>query len=132
MDWVRLQLGRRVSRDKEGQGAQKRQCPLRVGLHPSQSPQHAGSVARSIGVKLDLRNFFKECIALADCDDFFSTRLCFYDEGEAACFYSSRFVILKNMDIERWKCAAVLFKETLSSATCADDDGLLESYEPDW
>ena len=36
------------------------------------------------------------------------------------------------MDIERWKCAAVLLKETLSSGTCADYDGLLERYEPDW
>ena len=36
------------------------------------------------------------------------------------------------MDIERWKCAALLLKETLSSGTYADYDGLLERYEPDW
>ena len=36
------------------------------------------------------------------------------------------------MDIERWKCAAVLLKETRSWDIYADYDGLLKIYEPDW
>ena len=36
------------------------------------------------------------------------------------------------MDIERWKCVAVLLKETLSSGIYTSYDGLLERYEPDW
>ena len=85
----------------------------------------------SIGVELDSNNS-KKCITLADCDEFLSTGLCFYDEGEAACLSPSWFVILKPMDIERWKCAAVLLKETRSWDTYADYEGLLERYEPDW
>ena len=89
-------------------------------------------VQEPIGVSLNSNNFSKKCIALADCDEFLSTGLCFYDEGEAACFSPSWFVILKPMDIERWKCAAPLLKETLSSGTWTNYDGLLERYEPDW
>ena len=89
-------------------------------------------VKGSIGVALDSNSFSRKCIALADCDEFLSTGLCFYDEGEAACLSPSWFVILKPMDIERWKCAALLLKQTLSLGTCADYDGLLERYEPDW
>ena len=73
----------------------------------------------------------KKCIALADCDEFLSTGLCFYDEGEAASFSPSWFVILKPIDIERWKCAAVLLKETLSSGTFIDCDWLLARDVPD-
>ena len=93
---------------------------------------NAKGVQKSIGMPLDSNNSSKNYIALADCDEFLSTGLCFYDEGEAACFTPSWFVILKPMDIERWKCAALLLNETLSSGTCADYDGLLERYEPDW
>ena len=89
-------------------------------------------VQESIGVALNSINLSRKCIALADLDEFLSTGLCYYDEGEAACFSPSWFVILKPMDIERWKCAAVLLKETLSSGTCADYDGLLMRSEPDW
>ena len=52
-----------------------------------------------------------KCIALADCDELLSTGLSFYDEGQASTITPSRFVILKPMDIERWKCAATLFKK---------------------
>lgn len=81
---------------------------------------------------LDSNDMSKKCISLADRDEFQSTGLCFYDEGEASCFSPSWFVILKPMDIQRWKCAAVLLKETLSSRNCADYEGLLETYQPDW
>lgn len=89
-------------------------------------------VQGSIGVALDSKDFSRKCIALADCEEFLSTGLCFYDEGEAAGLCRSWFVVLKPMDIERWKCAALLLKQTLSLGTCADYDGLLERYEPDW
>ena len=89
-------------------------------------------VQEPVGVSLDSNNFSKKCIALSDCDEFLSTGLCLYDEGEAACLSPSWFVILKPMDIERWKCAATLLKETLSSGTWTNNDGLLERYELDW
>lgn len=89
-------------------------------------------VQEPIGVAPDSNDFSKKCIALADCDEFLSTGLCFYDEGEASCLSPSWFVILKPMDIERWKCAAVLLKETLSLGTWTYYDGLIQRYEPDW
>ena len=86
----------------------------------------------SINKAIDSNKFSKKCVALADCDEFLSTGLCFYDEGEAAAFSPSWFVILKPMDIERWKCAAALLKETLCSGSSVDYDRLLQRYEPDW
>ena len=86
----------------------------------------------SAKVVLDSKDSSKNCIALADCDELLSTGLCFYDEGDAASYSPSWFVILKPMDIERWKCAAALLKETLSSGILADYHGLLHSHEPDW
>ena len=81
---------------------------------------------------LDFNKFLEKFIALAGCDDFLSIGLCFNDEGEAACFSSSWFVILKHLDIERRKCVAVVLKGMLSSGTRAGYDRLLESYEPDY
>lgn len=72
-----------------------------------------------------------KCIALADCDELLSTGLCFYDEGEATIF-SSWFVILKPMDIERWKCAATLFKENPPSGIWTEYDGLLVMNASEW
>lgn len=74
----------------------------------------------------------KSRIALADCDELLSTGLCFYDKGEAAYFYPSWFAILKPIDVERWKCAANLFKENPSSGIWTEYDGLLNMYTPDW
>lgn len=74
----------------------------------------------------------ENCIALADCDELFSTGLCFYDEGEAARFYPSWFAILKPLDIERWKCAANLYKENPPSGIWTEYDGLLETHSSDW
>ena len=74
----------------------------------------------------------EKCIALADCDELLSTGLCFYDEGEAAHFYPSWFAILKPMDIERWKCAATLFKENPPSGIWTEYDGLLNTHTSDW
>ncbi len=68
-------------------------------------------IQESSKVALDSKNSSKKCIALADCDEFLSFGLCFYDEGDAACYSPSRFVILKPMDIERWKCAAAFSKK---------------------
>lgn len=89
-------------------------------------------VQESINEAIGSNSISKKCIALADCDEFLSTGLCFYDEGEAAGFSPSWFVNLNPMDIERWNCAAVLLKETLYSGSIADYDGLLQTYEPDW
>ena len=100
-------------------------------ISKSRLPRRNG-VQESFQMGLDSNDISKNCISLADCDEFLSTGLCFYDEGEAASFSPSWFVILKPMDIQRWKCAAVLLKETLSSGSCADYDGLLEIYQPDW
>ena len=80
---------------------------------------------------LDSNDVSRKCITLAVCDESLLTGLCFYDEGEAPSFSPSWFVILIPMDIQRWMCAVVLLKETLSSGTCADYDGLLETYQPD-
>lgn len=74
----------------------------------------------------------KGCIALADCDELLSTGLCFYDEGDAAKYYPSWFAILKPVDVERWKCAATLFKENPPSGIWAEYDGLLNLYTSDW
>lgn len=71
-------------------------------------------------------------IALADCDELLSTGLCFYDEGDAAHFYPSWFAILKPMDIERWKCAATLFKENPPSGIWAEYDEVLNTHTSDW
>lgn len=73
-----------------------------------------------------------KCIALADCDELLSTGLCFYDEGQATTFYPSWFVILKPMDIERWKCAATLFKENPPSGIWEEYDGLLVTTVSEW
>lgn len=73
-----------------------------------------------------------KCIALADCDELLSTGLCFYDEGEATPFFPSWFVILKPMDIERWKCAATLFKENPPSGIWTEYDGLLVMNASEW
>lgn len=88
------------------------QEPCDVVLGPSQSPE--------------------KCIALADCDELLSTGLCFYDEGEAARYYPSWFAILKPMDIERWKCAATLFKENPPSGIWMEYDELLNTHTSDW
>lgn len=71
-------------------------------------------------------------IALTDCDELLSTGLCFYDEGEAAKFHPSWFAILKPMDVERWKCAATLFKENPPSGIWTEYDGLLNKHTSDW
>ncbi len=73
-----------------------------------------------------------KCIALADCDELLSTGLCFHDEGDAARFSPSWFAILKPMDVERWKCAAALFKENPPSGIRAEYDGLLSTSTSDW
>lgn len=73
-----------------------------------------------------------KCITLADCDELLSTGLCFYDEGQATTFSPSWFVILKPMDIERWKCAATLFKENPPSGIWTEYDGLLATNALEW
>ena len=73
-----------------------------------------------------------KCIALADCDELLSTGLCFYDEGQASTTSPSWFVILKPMDIERWKCAATLFKENPPSGVWMEYDGLLVTSASEW
>ena len=73
-----------------------------------------------------------KCIALADCDELLSTGLCFYDEGRATTITPSWFVILKPMDIERWKCAATLFKENPPSGVWMEYDGLLVINASEW
>ena len=50
---------------------------------------NGNGVQKSIGMPLDSNNSLKKCITLADCDELLSTGLCFYDEGEAACFSPS-------------------------------------------
>ncbi len=83
-------------------------------------------------VVLEASTFPKGCIALTDCDELLSTGLCFYDEGAAAPLYPSWFAILKPVDIERWKCAATLFKENPPSGFWTEYDGLLNMYTSDW
>ena len=73
-----------------------------------------------------------KCIALADCDELLSTGLCFYDQGQASTITPSWFVILKPMDIERWKCAATLFKENPPSGLWMEYDGLLVINASEW
>lgn len=74
----------------------------------------------------------KGCIALTDCDELLSTGICFYDEGYAARFYPTWFVVLKPMDVERWKCAATLLRENPRSGIWTEYDGLLNNYTSDW
>ena len=74
----------------------------------------------------------RKCIALADCDELLSTGLCFYDEGQASNITPSWFVFLKPMDIERWKCAATLFKENSPSGLWLEYDGLLVTNTSEW
>ena len=100
-------------------------------ISKSRIPRRNG-VQKSVKMGLDSNDISKKCITLADCDEFLSTGLCFYDEGEAACFSPPWFVVLNPMEVQRWKCAAVLLKETQSYGTCADYVGLLETYQPDW
>ena len=73
-----------------------------------------------------------KCIALADCDELLSTGLCFYDEGQASTITPSWFVFLKPMDIERWKCAATLFKENPPSGVWMEYDGLVVTNVSEW
>ena len=83
-------------------------------------------------VVLESRKSSGKCIALADCDELLSTGLCFYDEGDAASYYPSWFAILNPMDVERWKCAAALFKENPPSGFWEEYGGLLSTYTSDW
>ena len=88
------------------------QAPCDVELKPSKSP--------------------RKCVALTDCDELLSTGLCFYDEGEAARFYPSFFAILNPVDVERWKCAATLFKENPPSGIWVEYEELLHTHTSDW
>lgn len=83
-------------------------------------------------VVLGSRESSGKCIALADCDELLSTGFCFYDDSDAARFYPSWIAILNPMDVERWKCAAALFKENPPSGFWEEYGGLLSTYTSDW
>ena len=74
----------------------------------------------------------KHRVALADCDELLSTGLCFYDEGDAAGPGSVGFALLTSIDVERWKCAAPLFKENPPSGLWMEYEGLLNTSASDW
>ncbi len=83
-------------------------------------------------VVLDPIKPLKHRIALADCDELLSTGLCFYDEGDAAGPGSDGFALLTPIDVERWKCAAALFKENPPSGLWMESEGLLITNASDW
>ncbi len=87
------------------------QQPRNVVLDPTKPPKHR--------------------IALADCDELLSTGLCFYDEGDAAGPGSDGFALLTSIDVERWKCAAPLFKENPPSGFWMEYEGLLSTNASD-
>ena len=66
-------------------------------------------------------------ITLLDGDELLSTGLCYYDEADATPYWPSWGVTLTPMDIERWKCAANLFKENPPSGIWDEFEGLLSS-----
>ena len=68
---------------------------------------------------------------LTDCDELLSTGLCFYDHGETAHFDPSFFAVLNSIDVERWKCAATLFKENPPSGVWTEYEDLLSIQSPD-
>ena len=74
----------------------------------------------------------QKTVALTDCDELLSTGLCFYDEGEAAHHYPYFFAFLTPIDVERWKCAATLFKEAPPSGVWMEYDGLLCTSTSNW
>ena len=92
--------------------------------------QRHGQVARDTVLQMQQRS--KGSITLADCDELLSTGLCFYDSGPTRYPMPEWYITLKPMDVERWKCAAVMFIERPPSGIWTEYEDAVTTYISDW